>query len=414
MYDSGNLWINPHTVPIRRLPLRGPSLTKIPVRNDSPELAIVGGGLAGGLLALALVERHPDIDLMLIEAGDRLGGNHVWSFFDGDLDADGHALVAPLVAHRWAGHDVRFPALNRTLDAGYNSITSERFDAVLRERLGDRIVTGAPVRALVPGTAAIENGRTINAAAVVDARAQTDLTHMRCGWQKFVGQSLRLAEPHGLDRPVIMDATVDQLDGYRFVYLLPFDDREVFVEDTYYSDYATIDPGTVRTRIADYAAAQGWRVEAVTREEKGALPVAMSGDFDLFWPADDPVARIGSCAGLFHPTTGYSLPDAVALARRLAELWPMDGARLATVTRDWAAERWRTRGYYRMLDRMLFRAAQPAERYRIFERFYALPEPLIARFYAARSTLADQARILCGRPPVPIRGAMRAMLNVNA
>ena len=43
---------------------------------------------------------------------------------------------------------------------------------------------------------------------------------------------------------------------------------------------------------------------------------------------------------------------------------------------------WRARGFYRLLDRMLFRAAAPAERYRVLEHFYRLDPGLIERFYA--------------------------------
>ncbi|MBU1755563.1 MAG: lycopene cyclase family protein, partial [Alphaproteobacteria bacterium] len=47
----------------------------------------------------------------------------------------------------------------------------------------------------------------------------------------------------------------------------------------------------------------------------------------------------------------------------------------------------------------------------IFERFYRLPEPLIERFYAARSTRLDQLRTLTGKPPVPIPRAIAALLG---
>src|SRR3546814_19078066 len=77
-----------------------------------------------------------------------------------------------------------------------------------------------------------------------------------------------------------MDASVEQRDGYRFVYLLPFDAETLFVEDTYYSDDADLDAAAVRERIAAYAAAQGWDVAATTREESGVLPVVIAGDFE--------------------------------------------------------------------------------------------------------------------------------------
>ena len=64
------------------------------------DLAILGGGLAGGLIALALAEARPELSLMLVERGETLGGNHVWSFFGSDVDEAGSALVDPLIAHR--------------------------------------------------------------------------------------------------------------------------------------------------------------------------------------------------------------------------------------------------------------------------------------------------------------------------
>ena len=58
---------------------------------------------------------------------------------------------------------------------------------------------------------------------------------------------------------------------------------------------------------------------------------------------------------------------------------------------------------------MLFRAAIPEQRYKVLERFYRLPQPLIERFYAARSTGVDKARILTGRPPVPLGAALKCI-----
>ena len=75
---------------------------------------------------------------------------------------------------------------------------------------------------------------------------------------------------------------------------------------------------------------------------------------------------------------------------------------------------WSRTRFYRRLGAMLFGAAEPAERYRIFERFYRLDERLIERFYAARPTLADKARVLTGRPPVPVTRALAALARAGA
>jgi lycopene beta-cyclase len=375
------------------------------------DLAIIGGGLAGGLIALAFAALRPEVRLLLIEGGDAPGGNHIWSFFDGDVDLADRWLVDPLVAHRWPqGHEVRFPGHARRLATPYNSVETVHFAVALADRLGERLRTGMAVAGLGPERVTMVDGTDIQAGAVIDARGPGDLSALRCGWQKFVGHALRCDAPHGIDRPVIMDATMPQIDGYRFVYLLPWDERTVFVEDTYYSDSPVLDEPAIDARIAGYAAEKGWRAEVVHRE-RGVLPVVYGGDFDRYWPADDPVARAGVRAGLFQPMTGYSLPDAVRFARWLADQ-PLEN--LPAATRAYARAHWRRGGYYRMLGRMLFGAARPDERWRIFERFYRLDPALIQRFYAGRSTAYDRMRILCGRPPVPIRSAMRTLLNPPA
>ncbi|WP_370306827.1 lycopene beta-cyclase CrtY [Sphingobium abikonense] len=375
------------------------------------DLAIIGGGLAGGLAALALAALRPELRVLLIERDVEPGGNHIWSFFDGDVAPQDRWLVDPMVAHRWAqGHAVVFPGFERDLATPYNSLTSVAFAVHLRKILGDRLLTGSAVQRLAPDHVALADGRTIHAQAVLDARGPGDLTALRCGWQKFVGHALRCAAPHGVARPVIMDASVDQMDGYRFVYLLPWDDHTIFVEDTYYSDTPDLDVAMLDDRIAAYAKARGWNAESIHRED-GVLPVVHGGDFDRYWPASDPIARAGVRAGLFQPMTGYSLPDAVRFALWLARQ-PLDG--LPAASRAYAKAHWRDGSYYRMLGKMLFGAARPEERWRIFSRFYRLSPALIQRFYAGQSTMADRLRILCGKPPVPIRSAMRTLLNPPA
>jgi lycopene beta-cyclase len=380
-----------------------------PLTNrETCDVAIVGGGLAGGLIALALAERRPDLDVRLIESGPALGGNHVWSFFASDVAPEHLALVEPLIAYRWDDYDIAFPAHRRTLDTGYRSITSERFDAVLRARLGG-IILDADVAQVEPDGVTLSDGRSIAARGVIDTRGPGDLALLDAGWQKFVGRSLIVPDGHGVTRPVVMDATVQQIDGYRFVYLLPFSPTEIFVEDTYYSDSPALDVPAIHARIDAYAAARGWRVTGTDREEKGVLPVTIGGDFSDYWASTGQGAKAGGRAGLFHPTTGYSLPDAVRMAHLIAEQPDLSSAALERLTERHARSHWNRRGFYRMLDAMLFRGAAPEERYKIMQRFYRLRAPLIERFYAGRSTLADKLRVLTGKPPIPVSRGLKVI-----
>ena len=381
------------------------SAAPTPIKCD---LAIVGGGLAGGLIALAVARQRPELKIVLIEQEQHFGGNHIWSFFASDIAPEHRWLTAPLVTYGWSGYDVHFPEHSRSIDNIYYTIESERLDWLLRHNLpASSLITGRSVKAVSPRLVVLDGAQRINAGGVIDTRGVSDHHHLDCGWQKFTGQLLQLREPHDLKRPIVMDATVEQYDGYRFIYVLPFGMDKIFVEDTYYSDTPDLDGAALDDRIAAYAAARDWRAHSVHREQ-GVLPVVYGGDFDRYWPASVPVARAGVRAGLFQPMTGYSLPDAVRFALWLARQ-PLDG--LPAATRAHARAHWRQGGYYRMLGKMLFGAAPPPERWRIFSRFYGLDPALIQRFYAGRSTLADRIRILCGKPPVPIRSAMRTLLN---
>lgn len=375
------------------------------------DLAILGGGLAGGLVALALSLRRPELRLAVVEEGS-VGGNHVWSSFARDVDPTSEWLVAPLISYRWPSYDVAFPAHRRTLTAPYRSITSERFAAVLAERVPTSAFVRGRVVAAEPGHVGLADGREFRAAAVLDARGPGDASTLDLGWQKFVGQTLHTDAPHGVVRPMVMDATVPQDDGYRFVYLLPFSAHEIFVEDTYYSDSPALDRARLQARIAAYADQRGLQVTGESRLESGVLPVVLGGDFDAYWRSTGTgLAKAGMRAGLFHPTTGYSLPDAVRLATRIAAAPDLGHRALVELTSRHAAQAWAGRGFYRALDTMLFRAAEPDRRYQVLERFYRLGPDLIARFYAAESRRTDQLRILSGRPPVPIGRAMRLLVG---
>ena len=379
------------------------------------DVAIVGGGLSGGLIALALQRALPDLDVVLIEAGDRLGGNHRWSWFESDLGQDGTALMAEFDHEAWqGGYDVRFPAYARSLSSDYRSLGSDEFAGVLERWLNPgSIVTGASAHSMAAKEVRLDNGDTVDAAHVIDCRGITEAPGLNGGWQVFLGQHWRLDRSHGLTRPIIMDATVEQLGGYRFVYVLPMGPDEVFIEDTYYQDLPRLDDDELRQRIADYAAANEWSGQVV-HEETGLLPVVTGGDFEAFQETHriHGVARAGARGGLMHPLTSYTLPVAVKTAIEIAAAFSKSKQNdLPAMLESKARAFWRDTAFYRLLGTMLFGAADPAERYRVFERFYRLPENLVEHFYTGRSSLPEKARVLIGKPPVPIHRAIAALVS---
>lgn len=377
------------------------------------DLILVGGGLANGLLALRLRQQRPELRVLLLEQGETLGGNHTWSFHQHDLTPAQQAWLAPLVEQRWPGYEVIFPDLQRRLGSGYASIFSARFHQHLMAVLGGQIRLGVEVSAVEPQRVQLLGGQSLEAGAVIDGRGVRRSAQLALGFQKFLGQELRLQQPHGLQVPIIMDASVAQKDGYRFVYVLPLSVDSLLIEDTYYADGDAVAPEALRANIQRYAEGRGWAIRQVLREEQGVLPIVLSGDIAAFWGEARGVPQSGLSAALFHPTTGYSLPDAVRLADHLVALDRWDASSLFAAIRDYSTLQWRRRGFFRLLNRMLFMAGPADRRWAVMQRFYRLREPLIQRFYAAELTAWDRLRIVSGKPPVPVGEALRALAASN-
>jgi lycopene beta-cyclase len=388
------------------------------------DLVIVGGGLAGGLIALALHRHAPDCRFLLIEAGRTLGGHHRWSWFETDLAPAARPLMEGFALNGWdEGYDITFPRLGRTLPTAYRSLASAEFHAKLVAELPpERVMLGTKVETLDAGGVTLADGTRIAARRVIDCRAFRPSKHLAGGWQVFLGQHFKCDRPHGLTRPVIMDASVDQVApygneaAYRFVYVLPLSPDEVFIEDTYYADKPKMDAEALKGRVAAYAHRMGWAGEVID-QEAGILPVVSGGNFRsaLAEIAIPGVAIAGARGGFSHPLTSYTLPfaadNALAIARLLARRPELSGEELASFCTARAKRHWRATAYYRMLSRMLFEAAEPDKRVVVFEHFYALRGALVERFYAGRSTWPDRLRILTGKPPVAIPRAIRALFS---
>ncbi|PLK24026.1 lycopene cyclase [Porphyrobacter sp. TH134] len=388
------------------------------------DVIIVGGGLAGGLIALALYRHAPDCRFVVIEAGRSFGGHHRWSWFETDIRPRARGLMAGFDLNGWdEGYDITFPRLGRTLPTSYRSLASAEFHAKLMAELPPQtVMLDTKAAQLDASGVTLADGKRLAAKRVIDCRPFKPSKALSGGWQVFLGQQFRCETPHGLTRPIIMDANVDQLAphgngaAYRFVYVLPLSPTDVFIEDTYYADQPKMDADVLKGRIAEYAHLRGWKGEVVD-QEAGILPVISGGDFNaaLAEVAIPGVALAGARGGFSHPLTSYTLPfavdNALAIAHLIASRPALTGDELAAFCTRRSKRHWRATAYYRMLTRMLFEAAEPDKRVVVFEHFYALRGALVERFYAGRSTWPDRLRILTGKPPVAIPRAIRALFS---
>ncbi len=360
-------------------------------------MALVGGGLQNGLIALALAEHQPDVSVVLIERDDQLGGNHTWCFHAGDVPKRLADLVEQISVYQWGGYEVQFPNLKRQLDERYSGTTSRALAAAVKrsmERENAEIILGCGANAVAADHVLLDDGRRIDATLVVDARGpDAYVDRSGAGYQKFVGVELALAKPHNLTQPVLMDATVEQVGGFRFFYILPLSDDRVLVEDTTFGRSPDIDIESGAAGCLRYAREKGLVVKETIRLEHGSLPMPWAGQHDR------PTAplRAGYQGGWFHPATGYSFPVAAKLAEFVATRSParVIGSELDAL---WAEQMRQVRFCHR-LNRMLFAWFHEGDEWNVFERFYRLPVGLIRRFYALETSAMDRTRLLVGRPP---------------
>lgn len=374
------------------------------------DVVLVGGGLANALIALRLKRVDPVRRVRLVEREAAVGHGKTWSFHEADLSEEQRRWIGPFVACSWSGYRVLFPHRERRLDHGYFSVASASLHAAVGEALGDDLLLGCEASSIEPSRVELQDGRSLSATCVIDGRGLAPPLPFEAGYQKFLGISATFAAPIDVAEPLLMDASVPQRDGFRFVYTLPWSERTALIEDTYYSASPLLDRERAREACHAYAAGRGWEIATVDREESGVLPIPLAGGFDEIetgWPKGVPA--VGTRAGLFHPTTGYSLPDALRTADALAGLNPLTTSRALALMRELGRRTWGERSYFRMLNRLMFEAAEPADRYRVLEHFYAMPDGLIRRFYAACLSRLDRVRLLSGRPPVPVSSAARVL-----
>lgn len=381
--------------------------------SEACDVVILGGGLAGTLLFVALKHRHPRLRITLLEKNSTLGGNHTWCLHDSDIPPRARAWFMPWVSRSWDTHEVIFPAHRRVLPSAYHAIRSEDLHRKVLAAHERDLRFGAEVSGT---TRDPETGRWKIKTA---DRAYETMVAISCrgwrrfpagtaeaGWQKFVGLDLALEAPHGLDRVTLMDATVPQIDGFRFFYLLPWDERTLLVEDTYYSNHAGLKTERIRREILAYVEKRGWKVRAIAREEEGALPLHLEAP-----PSDDGIMpTLGAESDSFNAVTGYTLPATLRAVQALVDLNTLSHENVTATLARLQREDRSQQSYLRLLNRMMFRAAKNETRYKILERFYKLPEPTIQRFYAGALTTTDRARILIGKPPVPVLDALRVIL----
>jgi lycopene beta-cyclase len=360
----------------------------------SHPVLILGGGLWGGLLASRWHELYPDIPFLLVEKGSTFGGNHTWSFHTHDLGPSSFEWIKPFIAKSWPRYEVRFPEYTKTFELGYNSITSSQFHAEMINKL-------PPQKFRLAHNVSIEDALA-SAEWVIDARGYSET--VETGWQKFLGLEVLLENSHHVKQPILMDATIPQSDGLRFLYELPFDENRILLELTSYSNDPVINEQEYRNTLLEICKKRKWIISSVLRTEKSSLPIPLTK------VTVSESARVVQLGGLFHDTTGYSLPDAVRVIDCLLTENPAYFS-FKSKLQTYRDSRVNDRAFFRMLNRLMFRAADNESRYKMLQFFYKHDVDLISHFYSGQLKFTEKLKFFLGKPPVSIVGAVKEIIR---
>ncbi|WP_295887153.1 lycopene beta-cyclase CrtY [uncultured Thiohalocapsa sp.] len=373
---------------------------------------LVGGGLQNGLILLALAARKPQARVLLLEQGEVIGGNHIWSFQALDLPDTALDWARPIIEYEWPGYQLYFDDSARWVQGVYRSLSSEHLHRLVLDAAagseGIEVRLGAAVADVDGHSVQLADGTRLHGRVVVDARGPEAAHPMgrgrfSGGYQKFVGLECRLAALTDLAAPILMDSRCAQRDGFRFHYVLPFAPDRVLIEDTYFSNTPDLDVDALSREIVAEAPRLGLQVAEVLRTEVGVLPMPA---WSHFRAADASPITGGYAGGWFNPGTGYSLAAAARLAEHLSAVPVAD-----TFGHEWQrlTRRMRIQAHFlAFLNLLMFGFFHGAKRRRLMERFYMVSDAVIHRFFAMRNNPIDMWRIMyVGAPWTPKGWAKR-------
>lgn len=340
--------------------------------NEKFDIILLGGGLANSLAALSLKIFSPHISFVLLEKDEKLGGEHTWSFHESDLPFEQFQWLKPLVSKSWETYDVIFPKYRREVALKYHSIQSEHFHEKVYPLVKENIRLNNEVTLVKENRVFLKDGSSFEGQRVFDGRGFLPQKGAN-GFQKFFGLFLESEKPHGIERPILMDATCAQKEGFRFFYVLPWNAHRLLVEDTRYCIDSNISESEMESEVKEYCRRKGISFKKVIKKEIGCLPIPLEHSRFSSFPA------LGVRAGQFHPTTGYSLPWAVDQAWNLGH-----GKKIEP--------KFSKAGLFVWLNRVLFSIASE-KRYRVLEAFYQLSEKAISNFYRGQLSLLEMANL---------------------
>lgn len=403
----------------RGVAARFPEILSRPLK-DSYEFVILGAGCSGLSLCYYLLEEGVDAPILILDRKETFEDDRTWCFWDVESTPFTHLALKEW--RSWSFASATGCVTQTTSRYPYKYLAARDFYEHVLTRLAR-----SPNVTVRTGEKAVgyteRNGEVcvdtpvgaVRARQVFDGRGLSpgspafEEARRRAVWvpQKFLGLRVRAERPvFDPERCTLMDFSVDQSRGLRFVYVLPTGEREALVENVYLSEAETT-AGEHRAEIGAYLKdvhkllPSGYEVLG---EERGYIPMT---NHAFSRRLGEHVHNIGMLGGETRPSTGYTFLRIQRYCRKLAA---------AIALGNEPAGRVHPRRFD-LLDSLFLRFVRerPEECPEVYRWMFAgvPPDPLV-RFLTERSTLPDEARLIRALPKTPfLKLAARTLLETR-
>ena len=318
-----------------------------------------------------------------------------------DLSPLTRELLTGFWRQEWPCYMVHFPDHSKVIPLSYLTLDEKKLaESLLKGGENQEFLAASEVVSLEGSVVSLKSGRQLRGAQIIDTTAQ-EMVYSHMGFQKFFGLELVFEEPHGLKFPIVMDARVEQTDGFRFFYALPYSERRLLLEDTYLSASPHLNQKIAQQAIEAYAESFDIPYKVVDHEQ-GVLPVPYRRRKRS---SNTSALCLGAQAGLFNPATGYSF----AAASQILDAINADFAKrresgvffVETLNVKKSLEH-RTLLYY-IYNFFLFECFRPRDAFHCFDYFYNHSLGYVRRFYGLRFRVLDLCKLFVQPPPKRIR-----------
>lgn len=383
------------------------------------DAVVIGAGPAGWAAAAAL--RKEGARVVLVAPAPEAPWIPTYCVWVDEVPAYREEL-----AEQWPGVTVQFGDEARRIERPYARFDNARLAARLRrDANGTEVWSGVIESVQTEGERLVvhlNDGRARTTDYVIDCSgAASTLVRREEGPEPAVQTAIGRVIRRGVDAdvlPTLMDfRPVDDAEPVSFVYILPFSDGTVLVEETVLAARPAVPPDRLEARLDRRLQKLGWADDEVLETERVYIP--MGAPLPV---AEQPVVAFGAAASMVHPATGYLvgyvLRHAPALARGLArgasEPDPLRRAAKGNAA-VWPRGLRRTRALHELGLEVLL-GLSPAQIAAFFEAFFETPQWAWSAYLkvdAPVSRIALSMASSFGRMDADCRGRIQAAIRAR-